>query len=395
VTWDTLDTNPYAAQFVTLSGGGLIATGSSGLLGGGANGVAQPFEGKTAGKWCVEIHCIASGGGDDVFGLTCAASAVKGSQYGFIGSTGGTEFTGQSGIGYRQDGDINNNRLYLIGQSPIAHWGAWGAGDYLYLAVDLDHGWCAFRINGGPWLGTTNTADPVSGTGCIAFSATQFAYPPLARVFPAVGMGNGGQYAFNLGASGFANPVSLTGFINGWTNTGPPNLGSLLGNGLGAIYNTNIPQVLVSPYVSPFTGTITRLRCAMANGATTQSAFPVVYDSDGTAGAPHTLLAHGSPAGGGTETSLNLTAPLSVTMGHTYYLGVGLNAGTVVGHSSLALAGGAADLWTDSTITWPTPNSVFVQSAVQNFHLPILAEGSGGGGGGGGAGAGYSFGDIF
>jgi len=390
MTWDTLDTQAYAAQYVTLSGGGLTATGASTSLSSGTQGVAQPFEGKTAGKWCVEILCVTPGSGaDDSVGLVNAAGATFGTQGGFIGATGGTEYQGQLGIGYRQDGDLNNNRLYLIGQHPIQNFGVtWGAGDYLYIAVDLDNGQVWFRKNGGAWQGLTNTGNPATNTGGIPFSGTTFAYPPQARVFPAAGMGNGGQYVFNLGASAFANSVPA-GFTAGWTNTALRNFGSFLGNGLGAIYRAPAAgQVLLSPYVSGITGNITRLRSAGSSPLT--QALGVVYDSDGGGGAPFTMLSKSAVARSGTELIFDLTSPLGVTLGHKYYLGVMLNNGL---HDSLALAGNAPGLWTDNTASWPNPNATFTQSAIQNFHLPMLAEFAGGGGGGGGRG--YSQGHIY
>jgi hypothetical protein len=389
MTWDTLDTTPYFANLMTISGGGLTATGISAVLNGGGNSetqaLAMPFEGKSAGLFCVEAFCV-NGGSYDAFGVTSSCAIG-----GFIGATGGADGTGQAGIGYKQDGDINYNRLYLIGQNPIVTWGRWGTGDYLYAAMNLNAKYLAFRVNGGPWLGLTDTADPVTGAGCIPLSA----YPIYGdgNYWPCASFIQGAEYRFNFGQSAFAHPAPA-GFTPGWTNTGKAQFGSTLACGEG--HFTGAPKLCVSPYLCPFNGVITTLQ-SEGNDSGTTAAIGLVYDSDGPGGGPGTLLAKSSSA------SLTpfpgyvrylLTSPLTVVAGHTYYLGVFVTPNGP--YSSIRLSGGSAlnDLWIDNTVAWPTPNASFVQSAHTTDHIAMIAAGaiSGGGGGGGG---GYSFGEII
>ncbi len=390
MAWDTLDTQPYctSAGLVGVSGGGLIASGGASLSSNN-NGLAMPFEGKTGGLFCVEALCIAAGP-VDAFGVATAATiALAGGQgYGFLGSNGGSGYPGQFGLGYRQDGDINNNRLYLIGQSALVSWGRWGAGDTLYIAMNLSLGLFWFRINGGPWLGLINTGSPTLGTGGIPLSSTGLASGHgNTRFFPAVSLGNGGQYQFNFGQAPFTYPAP-SGFTPGWTNTSLRNFGSFLANGVGSFLNGN--QVAVSPYVCGIAGNIQRLLGVGCSGGNTE-AVGVIYDSDGAGGGPGTLLGFGG-TGGGTEVDYTLGSLVATSAPHTYWLGVFYQENG--GARSIPVAGGAPNgLYVDTTATYPTPNSHFTVSSVQANHLPMLAEFTAGGGGGGSGG--YSFGEII
>ena len=343
----------------------------------------MPVEGKSSGLWCVEAYCVA-GGGYDAFGVTSSCGIG-----GFIGATGGAGRTGQSGIGYKQDGDINYDRLYLIGQNPIRTWGRWGTGDYLYIALNLNLKVLAFRINGGPWLGLTNTADPVTGAGCIPLSS----YPIYGdgNYWPCASFIQNAEYRFNFGQSPFAYPAPA-GFTAGWTNTGKAQFGSTLNCGVNSY--TPTPELCVSPYVATFNGTITTLQ-SEGNDSATTSAIGLVYDSDGAGGGPGTLLAKSSGASltpWPGYVTYALTSPLAVVAGHTYYLGVLVTPNGP--YSGILLSGGSTvdDLFIDNTVSWPNPNATFVQSAHTTDHIAVLARGSGGGGGGGG---GYSFGEII
>ncbi len=395
MAWDTLDTQPYCVQsgLLALSGGNLTATSlTSGSAYETHHVIAQPFEGKRSGKWCIEIRCITQSANDgfagyDRIGMTGSAGICQsgGNGYGMLGTTGGAGFGAQFGISFGNVGYSGGNyvvidiaRFYLIGQNDTAAWniGHYNNGDYLYIAADLDNNLFWFRINNGNWLGMTNPGDPVAGTGGVAYSQTGSS--PF-RYYPAVSLGPGGEYTFNLGATGFHYPAP-SGFTAGWTNNSLAILGSQLSNGLGGFLSGQGTRVLaVSPYISSFTGNINNL-ISTGDDTDTTEAIGVIYDSDGAGSAPGTLLGIGSSGfnQGGTEFVHPLPSPLSITSGHTYYLGVFLAHAAGYGpFSDVCLAGGAADgLYIDTTAVWPTPNSTFTASpTLVAAHLPMLASG--------------------
>ncbi len=390
MTWDTLDNEAYCSQsgLMTISGGGLTATAGS-LFSPTNHGLAMPNTGKFTGKAGVEIHCITPGANDGFAGYdrmgVVGASAIcnsGGNGYGMIGTTGGAGFSILFGLGYSNTGyggpppiaAINNNRLYLIGQNDLYDWPyQLLAGDYGYILMDLGNNiW--FRVNNGPWLGSTDTGDPAAGTGGVAFSY------PSSRYFPAVSMGVGGQYTFNFGATPFQHPLPA-GFTAGWTNTDSQtsaHFGSFLSNGLGGFYGGGGQAELVSPYICPFNGVISEL-IGIGNASDNTKAIGTIRDSDGAAGAPKTLLSSSQTSGGlhlvGTEADYPLDNTVPVAKGHLYYLGVLLDT-TAGPYSNVTLAGGVAGgLYVDTTPTFPTPNANFVVSSTQAAHIPMLATG--------------------
>ncbi|HEY2482502.1 MAG TPA: hypothetical protein VGI30_09960 [Caulobacteraceae bacterium] len=378
MVWDTLDTQPYFANLRTISGGGLTVTGISPALNGVWNAqtqaLAAPFESKSSGDWCVEIRCVKSGG-YDAFGVVGSAGIKS-----FIGNVGGAGRFGQFGIGYKQDGDINHDRFYLIGEYPIRTWGRWGDGDFLYIAMRLSLGLFWFRINGGPWLGLTDTGDPAAGTGGVPLSD----YPLFGNgeYRPALSFIDGSIYTFNLGQAPFAFP-GPAGLTPGWTNTNRPQFGSWLTGGGGGY--TFAPELCVSPYVCPFDGVINELQSEGNSGATTV-ALGVVYDSDGAGGGPLTRLAKSTagvlPGAAPGYVRYPLDSPLAVVRGHTYHLGAFVNPSL---YGDISICGGSSlnGLWIDDTAVWPTPNANFVQSRQTTAHIPMVALGSFSGGGGG------------
>ncbi len=321
MTWDTLDTQPAClGAGLHISGGGLIATSlTSNTTFHQTNHVlAQAIEGKKSGKFCVELECLISSPNDGFAGfdrIGVAGSAAiglnGGNGYGMLGTSGGAGFADQFGISFNNVGYgggsyvvIDIDRFYLIGQNDVAAWnvGHWVPGDRLYIAMDLGNGLFWFRINGGPWLGMTNPANPAAGTGGISYRGGLAGW----RYYPAASIGPGGSFAFNFGQSAFANPAP-TGFTPGWTNTAQLNFGSQLSNGLGGTFGGAAPPtVLVSKYASRVTGQISRLLGTATQQGTT-TAVGVIYDTDGPGGVPYTLLASSGVVAGTTEVAYALT----------------------------------------------------------------------------------------
>lgn len=391
-----LDTNPYMAQFVTLSDGGLTASGTSavitsgtgdGSFHGGGSGVAQTKEAKHSGLWRAEITCGTSSGFDDAIGIVGPLSMPGAWNAGF----GGGPFLGVQGVvadadahfglgtgwGYRQDGELNHDRFYLVGENAVAHWAPWGDGDRIALYINVDAGVMWSRKNGGAYQGKDGvTADPTDTTTGVPIFA------PGTPIYLAASFAQFGVYHFNLGAEGFVDS-GPPGF-NAWTNTGTGQLGSFLSNGIGALYNTTAGALIVSPYVAGVSGPVSKIMWAENDNDTGPNGVGVIFDSDGVAGAPFTVLAVGAVGITGSglgapylgQVVSELATTFHVVEGHTYYVGLFLHpkVGGLNDQNTIVVAGNTAGMWVDTTATYPTPNPTFTVSSVEDVHLPIMTD---------------------
>lgn len=152
------------AAGVTLSGGNLVVTGTSGSV--------RTIRAIASGKGYAEVR-VDNPGATGAVG--CANSSATITAY--VGANA-------NGIGYWTTGDVYQN------SSVIDTIGALSAGDIVNIAVD--------RTAGKMWLGKNGTfsGNPAAGTGGYTL--------PAGDVYVMVSTSTGGQLTANFGASAFA-----------------------------------------------------------------------------------------------------------------------------------------------------------------------------------------------
>ena len=191
VTWDSA-----TSSNVTLSGGNLVATNTTG----GSNicGARVPGSFKSSGKYYFEatITTFIGGSGN---GVGIALASVNYGDMSIVAS------------GYNMV-RFSNGTTYANGSLTGTGLGARSAGDVIGVAIDLDNRQSWFRVApSGNWNGS-GTANPATNVGGIAI--------PAGAMCPFCNFGGSGSAANNVttanfGASAFSGAVP-SGFTAGW-----------------------------------------------------------------------------------------------------------------------------------------------------------------------------------
>jgi hypothetical protein len=201
---------------VTLSGGNLIATSSSGT---GAAGSADAFRVPSSRlvyfEYAFNVRASAN---------TSAGFGPVGQAYTAFNVAPNSEVLLQSAGG-----------LYESGAAVLA-FGALVNGDVICFAIDLNHGLYWVRKNTGSW-NTSATADPVAGTGGRSI--------PFSYIAPVINLGaTSEQVTANFGGSAFAQTVP-SGFTSGWASPGDTTALLQSQVGIEAYYQDNATGTLM------------------------------------------------------------------------------------------------------------------------------------------------------
>jgi hypothetical protein len=198
---------------VTLSGGNLVATNTTGAS--NDCGARVPTAMQNSGKFYFEAKVTAFVGGTaNGVGIAPATTAPNNNYADLTGST-----SGWNSIQFSGGGVFSNGSLV----SP-ASLGARSNGDVIGLAVDLDNRMMWFRVApSGNW-NNSGTANPATNTGGVAI--------PAGALGPFCNFGGGGSAAnnittLNFGASTFSGAVP-SGFTSGWPGTPAASLGTIV-----------------------------------------------------------------------------------------------------------------------------------------------------------------------
>ena len=292
-TPDTWDTDAY------VTAGCSFSNGNRTVLCPASNAAVQTLEGKRSGKFYVEITCnfVGSSLAGVVLNNSCGAHPP--------GLFEGFGLLNTNTVLYRSDGNI-----YF--HSELSPWGTaatWTTGDVIGLQFDFTTPQFSVNKNGGAWTQVTGAMAAAIGNGCHAY--------------PLVG-GPSAEFTINTGQIPFVYTVPA-GFTGGWPNTTAGTyFGTFAPQDVGSDNPVTGNNVIVSPYVAPYTGTILKLVVAPIGVFDNLTAAGVVYDATGAGGTPGALLgsttsvAGTAPAG---EITFTFSSPISVTMGTTYYLG--------------------------------------------------------------------------
>jgi len=189
-TWD-----PATVSVTTLSGGNLVATNTSAVSTGGAQGVVA--SGKATGKYYYEITITTlTGGGNYGVGVGTTTSTYV--NLASNATTGAILF--------------RSGNLYVNGSGPVASFGARSAGDVIGIAVDLINGKVWHRVApSGNWNANASY-DPATNTG--GFTLPAGTYVPF-WTNGGSGGATGNVATANFGASAFSGAVP-SGFTSGW-----------------------------------------------------------------------------------------------------------------------------------------------------------------------------------
>jgi hypothetical protein len=139
-------------------------------------------------------------------------------------------------------------------------------------------------------------------------------------------------------------------------------------------------RVYLSSATPASNGTTTSLTVRASLSVTSTNARPVIYDSDGTAGAPGTLLAEGDVMSIGIDTQYTANIALAVTAAHVYWFGIhiednGTQTHTIYGFSTASETRRANDAYAGGAAT------PFNQSAVANGPMDCFVTYTEAGGG--------------
>jgi hypothetical protein len=183
-TWNPAD----KSASITLSGGNLIAAGTSGV-----NSV-RSVDQKTTGKFYWEITATA---------FANSSSAVGVATLGWALSSGITSPTGGLASGVSRSGLIYANGSALIALGAIA------SGTIVCFAIDLVAGTIWIRSGAaGPWNNNASFS-PAAGTGGVSLGAS------AGTAFYVAATLSGDTVTLNSGDSAFAGAVPST-FTAGW-----------------------------------------------------------------------------------------------------------------------------------------------------------------------------------
>lgn len=214
MTWSAWNSADKSSG-VALSGGDLVVTASASSYYG-----IRALDGKVTGKFYFELHVDA---------LTSFATEI-----GFLDA--GVPLGTLSGALLRRSVMVSKSgTIYVDDNNMGGIGGAYGAGDRLSFAIDLDAGLFWARLNGGNW-NNSGANDPATGTGGISFVLGM-------GMFPAIGSyGSGDQFTANFGGSAFTYSVP-SGFKAGWDVTtdfqiDPPSLHSSKDTGVSSFTTT-------------------------------------------------------------------------------------------------------------------------------------------------------------
>jgi hypothetical protein len=341
-SYTTLDPNYKGANF-TLSNGNLTVTTTSGYQS------VRGAEGKTSGKWYFEGHLDVQAGN---IGIGVAGYLQAGSTNNYCGigpATGGLGGTG-TGVAAYQSGSWfgaigSGGSLGTTGLTSFA------VNDTVGIAVDIGNQKIWVRKNGGNWDGS-GTDNPATNTGGLALTGSALIGP---RYWPCVSLqSNTDKVTVNFGATAFGT-AAPSGFT-GWTSTY-----SYLGSLAYATCNGASTRSLVvnTLWVADFTPTsrtsIADLLISLGAAGMTSSAA-VVYDSDGAAGVPGTLIASSASlvsTPGLPGYDLPISPTFALTGGHKYYVGFITGGGT----SSPTTKAATTAAYTNGSGS-PTPSSI-------------------------------------
>ncbi len=364
MAFDTFDTDSVATTGSTFSNGNLTVLGASGYAI-TQSGIAQTIEGKTSGKWYVEITLVTASGNNDGIGIV--NSWGIGNR--FMGDAQTSAPATDSGWGY-----FNTNGLIINKNASVTavNTGTYTSGDVVCMAIDLDNGRIWWRKNGGNWIGTSGTPNPATNTNGFDISHQT---SNGCRVYPAVNQsGSTSKFTANFGATAFAQ-TAPSGFTSGWTNTtANTNFGTFATSGRGA--NVNTPSQnnkVVTKYAATLTGSVTSFIIPFA-GITTADIKGLIYDDTGAGGLPGALLGTSTntiTSGVYGETSFTFSG-VSVTSGSSYYFGVVSDTSPSTSiNVSLCPPLTAGLVFNSGTYASPT-NPFGASPSTANFRYPII-----------------------
>jgi hypothetical protein len=341
MTADTFDTDSTSFPGITFSGGNLVATCAAGpSLSNQA--VAWSMQGKSSGKYYVEMTCGGLSGNQDCVGLVPA--------YGIHGG-----FVGDDSLGNGSWGYYNTSKIVYQGSTQTAvNLSTYTTGDIIGIAIDLDNKKIWWNKNGGSWIGTAGTPNPATNTG--GFDITMLVATGIAFVVAGLS-GSGSKFTANFGATAFSGSVPA-GFTSGWSNTSAGTYFGSLGNSGYLSVNLAIPNgsgtgnMSVSKWTSTLTGSLTSVNMTMRSSSNTCKC--VIYDATGAGGGPGALLGVStaeSPIVGLTNFPFS---GVSVSNGTVYWIGVIVSGGNGA-IDSPGLSGGTQNL----ASTYATPANPF------------------------------------
>ncbi len=366
MAFDTFDTDSVATTGSTFSNGNLTVLGASGYAI-TASGIAQTIEGKTSGKWYVEITLVTASGNNDGIGIV--NSWGIGSR--FMGDAQASAPSTDSGWGY-----FNTNGLIVNKNASVTavNTGTYTSGDVVCMAIDLDNGRIWWRKNGGSWIGTSGTPNPATNTSGFDISHQT---SNGCRVYPAVNQsGSTSKFTANFGATAFAQAVP-SGFTSGWTNTTANTyFGTFATSGRGSAVTTpSQNNKAVSKYTATLTGSVTSFIIPYA-GATTTDLKGLIYDDTGTGGLPGALLGTSTntiTSGVYGETSFTFSG-VSVTSSSNYWFGVVSDSNTT-STLNVSLCPPLTSGIAFNSGTYASPTNPFGASpSTANFRYPIIVN---------------------
>ena len=366
MAFDIFDTDATANTGNVFTNGNLTVLGAAGYAL-TSSGTAQAREGKTSGKWYVEVTLVAASGNNDGIGIVAAAGV--GSR--FVGDTQG--FILEQGWGY-----FNTNGLVVkanAGQTSVNNT-TYVAGDVICMAIDLDNKKLWFRKNGGSWIGTSGTPDPVTNTAGFDITALM----NYGRIYPAVNLsGATSKFTANFGTSAFARAVP-SGFTAGWTYTAPAAaFGTFATTGRGSA-GINCPvqnTKLVSPWTSTFTGTLNSM--TLAGVKRWNHIKGLVYDGTGVGGLPGALLGVSgvySPGGLGGELVVAFSG-VNLVNGSKYWFGVISDVASGSATDNVISAPPGINMMAQLADSYAAPSNPFGASPTMiNFRIPMVLTGT-------------------
>jgi hypothetical protein len=347
VTYDTFDPDAFVQSGHALSGGNLVVTQTSSIVGSSA----QTVEGKSAGKWYMEFTDGPDASTGKLFGL-CPV-------WGYLGGFGpgngpaSTTPNNDTGWGYKSNGAV---QAFQANQTSV-NATTYANGNVVGMAIDIDNKRLWFRNSAGTWIGTSGTPDPATNTG--GFDITLELYGG-GLIYPCVFMlQNTEAFTANFGASGFTyTPPS--GFTAGWTNmTAGTYFGTLTSNTyFTGVNGYTIAQNIkaASPYVSTLTGNLSSLKVPINNGWTVPSYTweAQIYAADGVGGLPGTRLGtSASQASTGGLLSFPFTG-VSVVSGTTYWFSIDTNGAAGGRQPANSTNSGVYDAFNSTTFGSPS-----------------------------------------
>jgi hypothetical protein len=224
---NTLDNQPFATTFA--EGNLEMTTGGSGQEPGN-----MATMGMSSGKWYFEIYQKSGPGG-----VQGAMIGIRGTQAGIngAGDNPGRVADGYCFYGYNAAQNIVSNGAYVTYGSVVAY----GPGDIISVAVDLDNNKCWWAKN-GTYINSGNPSSNSDGLSITAVASTT-----LGEYFPCFGDYDAQSYVLvaNFGQDGtFAGNKAAQGNLD---SEGIGNFYYAVPTGFKALCSKNLPDCAVTP----------------------------------------------------------------------------------------------------------------------------------------------------